>query len=876
MKAKKLPSTLLRYSLVAGASLIIGFMSFGSMYSLLPLLPLAVVTFIWAVVYEGEIFSQNLRNTFKKLFQKDYLERHLGKQFLARLYQKQHALFEEGNASDCADTPEFFRDYGRALKSLEAFAHQPLNSADKARKAFIKRTLRDMEYWFAKQLFTAPRALADDDDEAEDSAFLRYRHYMQAFLESNKQKKWQNTFSRRQKMYYATVAFCILVAGFTGLGTTWLLMEAFSILPFLAGISGPLLPALIIPMSVFAGIAYGLLTYNNVTDMINNKTVQRWYKKVVEAFQKPSWKGAILVISALLMSALAVTLTAFTAGTWWTVAKTATPLFSAMRHIPTIVIGLFTGLGALFFNLENTSETLGMLEDAMPEKGNPIQWMWRFIKDTAYEKWELLKKTVREETWGQLLNPARALLLVSGLPSRLASFIVHMLSMGLGDARTPGVPMAISGAFNVVGEAPELHMFFSTHDCGHDHDHDHGCDLHLMSQLPEHLELYKNAYIFVNNDDVKNLYYIKASGEYEAVKIDDFSLFIEKINRLKACDQVILPLDPAKIRDIITSNGGHAPSREEGSLVVDIICRQGQTLQQLVAGLDFTVNAFLVTARNELIIPIAESVDDFNDRVLRTIVPYEESMQTDPSRIFRQIRLTNQLRWNFDAATEPTACKVGHLLSRLEFFVFLKHFCKCFLNNRDVAYKNLQDFLRLELLEKLFSAKSLNHPLSQSLKAFIESTFWQILDGPEDDRHVEMLALFSLAMMRNVTETKEVMAQWMKHSVPEQQQYRIGRMAKLLSERIQRYGNMLYQQKAFPMNPMAPDFELHTPAPCEAMTPKPGTRLSRKDWPELTTMRSRFFSHAETSSSSAWSARASSSSQQAPLMLKEEKKLAYV
>ncbi|WP_058387130.1 hypothetical protein, partial [Legionella geestiana] len=460
MKAKKLPSTLLRYSLVAGASLIIGFMSFGSMYSLLPLLPLAVVSFIWAVVYEGEIFSQNLRNGFKKLFQKDYLERYLGKQFLARLYQKQHALFDESDTPDSKEAPLFFRDYGRALKSLEAFAHQPLNSADKTRKAFIKRTLRDMEYWFAKQVFTARNHPADEDEE-EDSAFVRYRQYMQAFLQDNKQEKWQTLLERRRKMYYATVAFCILVAGFTGLGTTWLLMEAFSILPFLAGISGPLLPALIIPMSVFAGIAYGLLTYNNVTDMINNKTVQRWYKKVVEAFQKPSWKSGILVLSALLLTALAVTLTVFTAGTWWTVAKTATPLFSAMRHIPTIVIGLFTGLGALFFNLENTSETLGMLEDAMPEKGNPLQWMWAFIVKTTGENWELLKKTWEQESWGQRLNPARALLLISGLPSRLASFIVHMLSMGLGDARTPGVPMVISGTFNVIGEAPELHMFFS-------------------------------------------------------------------------------------------------------------------------------------------------------------------------------------------------------------------------------------------------------------------------------------------------------------------------------------------------------------------------------------------------------------------------------
>lgn len=33
-------------------------------------------------------------------------------------------------------------------------------------------------------------------------------------------------------------------------------------------------------MAIVAGAAYGMLTYNAVTDMINNNTVVKWYNKI--------------------------------------------------------------------------------------------------------------------------------------------------------------------------------------------------------------------------------------------------------------------------------------------------------------------------------------------------------------------------------------------------------------------------------------------------------------------------------------------------------------------------------------------------------------------------------------------------------------------
>lgn len=84
-----------------------------------------------------------------------------------------------------------------------------------------------------------------------------------------------------------------------------------------------------------------------------------------------------------------------------------------------------------------------------------------------------------------------------------------------------------------------------------------GCDLHLMSELPESSSGYKNSYIFIKKDDIQELYYVKSDGEYEKATIDDFTLFEEKINAIKKKDNPKLHLSEEQIKEIVTSNGGH-------------------------------------------------------------------------------------------------------------------------------------------------------------------------------------------------------------------------------------------------------------------------------------------------------------------------------
>ncbi|HAU0089295.1 TPA: hypothetical protein JBE65_14065 [Legionella pneumophila] len=84
--------------------------------------------------------------------------------------------------------------------------------------------------------------------------------------------------------------------------------------------------------------------------------------------------------------------------------------------------------------------------------------------------------------------------------------------------------------------------------------------LHLMSELPENPEQYKNSYIFLKESGVKELYYVKPDGKYEKVKINDFNLIEEKIKAInnKDTNKLIL-ISKEDIKEIITLNGGHAP-----------------------------------------------------------------------------------------------------------------------------------------------------------------------------------------------------------------------------------------------------------------------------------------------------------------------------
>src|SRR5690606_25178840 len=123
---------------------------------------------------------------------------------------------------------------------------------------------------------------------------------------------------------------------------------------------------IILPMAIVAGAAYGMLTYNAITDMINNNTVVKWYNKIRDDLsQGLTVRNVFIASTAVFLVGLAVALTICTAGTWWTIATNARPLFDWMKKMPSFIMGIInpiiTGASAIVFNIQNTAESLDMV-----------------------------------------------------------------------------------------------------------------------------------------------------------------------------------------------------------------------------------------------------------------------------------------------------------------------------------------------------------------------------------------------------------------------------------------------------------------------------------------------------------------------------------
>lgn len=562
-----------------GASLIIGFLSFSGMYVLLPLLPLAIAAFVLSIAYEGEIYLQNIRGAFDKLFNPNYYKEQLAKECLRELLpheeERRRALFEnqfaiekirtllteletsglfafpnanqkqqykiiiealQDNAPEIAenfptienfykypisklkktisvsyqnliDNTPFFDDFlhllriyhqydepnlrGYTLERMSSYRKTSLNkrilhlsqkkgeifyslvspngqeiyqqsTGIKAPKPFtlkklnqikaqiltvaqrnghahaddgdnkerLKKSLQTLEQVFIDQLFETPNApkehhlphtkqyidslhqffdknfaLAELSEEEfialkqdlknhqktkllklatkenyktilfsqEDVQNLRTalpqtsEHLGQKFIDTPFREIWETKLKKRRRAFRMTQALSSIAALFMMLGTSFLLVEAFSVFPFMAAISFSIWPAFIVPMAIVAGFAFGLLTFNAITDMINDDIILERYRKLKEDWHKGlTFKSGLMLVTTMSLFVLTIALTVCTAGTWWTVIKHTRPIFAFMRKIPVVVVGLAAavlGIATFAFSVGNTLDTLKELDE---------------------------------------------------------------------------------------------------------------------------------------------------------------------------------------------------------------------------------------------------------------------------------------------------------------------------------------------------------------------------------------------------------------------------------------------------------------------------------------------------------------------------------
>ncbi len=439
---KKIPRYLALASLTVGASLILGFLSFGGMYALYPALSLAFAAFGLSVAYEGEVYLQNIKGSFKKLFKSNYLENHLAKEYLLEHFPEN---------TDSKECPQFFKDYETQLKLLSEFNHKHLDKESKKHKKQIEKTLSDMEKWFALQLFATKKK--------ETEKLSVYTERLRDWLKQRGQSEWQERLEKRQSTFNFVKGFSLLAATFMGLGSTYLIVEAFSVIPLMAMIPFAFWPILVVPMAVIAGAAYGMLTYNTITDLINNDTIKKWYTKLRDDLSEGlTTRNLFMAALAIFLVSLAIALTVCTAGTWWTVATSARPLFEWMKKIPSFVMGVInpfiTGLSAISFNVQNSFESLEMMYEALKaDSENIVKSTYKSLSSGLTHMWET-------ENWLQMLNPFRILLKLTITPLRILLFFGHLVSVALTSDRMPGVPQIVAALVAIISEGFEDAHYF--------------------------------------------------------------------------------------------------------------------------------------------------------------------------------------------------------------------------------------------------------------------------------------------------------------------------------------------------------------------------------------------------------------------------------
>ncbi len=431
--------------LAAGASLILGLLSFGGMYALWPSLIPSSISSLLSVVYEGEIYTQNLQRAFDKIFTKNYFNHQLAKAFLKDILQNE----DESEASFFA-----FQRYKLALRH----------------RFGDKKVLDEFEAAFSKQI------QAETFDESSKEPYARalfdWLHQKRGGKPSL-HEQYKARLAKRRLPLLGIQLFSIITSLFMGLGTSYLLVELFTLVPILTAIPFAFWPIIITPMAAIAGIAYGLLTYNAVTNLMTNNTLLTWYRKLRDNLkQNPySLRNIGMAITATLLFAMALTLTICTAGTWWTVVQEVPPLFNWMRRLPAFVMGvinpIITGFSAVVFNFENSSETLTMIEQLTDENNKDLS-----IKPLKENIQNTFKHLRERENVLQWLNPFRLALVFVILPMRYLLFVGHLFSIGVTADRIPGLSKYFSAFLGSLSEGFEdVHYFFK---------HTHPTDLNSL------------------------------------------------------------------------------------------------------------------------------------------------------------------------------------------------------------------------------------------------------------------------------------------------------------------------------------------------------------------------------------------------------------
>ncbi|MBA2657508.1 MAG: hypothetical protein H0U70_11105 [Tatlockia sp.] len=397
---------------------------------------------------------QNFKPTANEIQIGQWLDKQKRHQQAKDYLLEQIAYENEENLTEIV--PQILKDYKTQHALFKVIDDNPIDVDTPTRKKEIAQKLYQIEKEFA--IFIKSNTLDSIPNNSE----------LGIWLNSHPVKEKESPLNERRAKYQQVKFWSVIAGACMSVGLSYLLIDALTILPFIA-IPAAGLPFLIIPMAVIAGAAYTLLVYNAVTDMIHNNTIVKWFHTIRNDLKKGiSVRNVSIAIFAVILFALNIILTVFTAGTWWTIVTGGQPIFLWMasnlpKYLIAFVTAVIIGGAQLLFDLQNTSDSFELIYNALTSPGS----LFKKIPKQLLAAFDHLMAT---ENWLQILNPFRLILKLTITPLRFIAFIGHLISIGVTADQVKNVPpLATAIPDTGIEGVIDLHYFAAL--LFHDHHH---------------------------------------------------------------------------------------------------------------------------------------------------------------------------------------------------------------------------------------------------------------------------------------------------------------------------------------------------------------------------------------------------------------------
>lgn len=481
---KKLPLYLVTGLLVFGVVLVIGFLSFTGMLSIYASIGFAIGAFLLAGLVEGEVYAQNISQSFAKLFGKHTVASTICHQHLKRLSKDNptNAFLKE-----YADLEKAIHKLEHKLEKKKAHPHKKVID-DLTREELTAEEIEDkLEkkrkiLWWMQQYFKS-KIEAQTQDDKELTRVITPK--LQAVILT--EITWKTRLSR----------FCFAISLVAGIGYGFVFLHvapesiAACINYFHLILSPSWELAVTIGIYVFAVVAaagFMLLVYNNLTAMVMeydgsasivNKIKDFFSRKEAESMPAYLFRIGFWVLLSLIIIGLATYATVTTGATWWHEAQAGIAfimpyLGQAAVWICGITVAVM-GVTALQFNLLNSFRAIDALG-----RGSPLA-----IKAAVKKIDSRVSETYANEGFVQFCNPFRMLIIVISIPFKVLVFLGHIISTGLVGEESNLLPDKFKGlttALNSLVDALVDGFFLFSED---DHEEGHGGHNHSHAGIPE-------------------------------------------------------------------------------------------------------------------------------------------------------------------------------------------------------------------------------------------------------------------------------------------------------------------------------------------------------------------------------------------------------